>query len=57
MAENGSVPFVETVPEPGSTATATTFSGPIVTVASPVRVGSAGLVATTWYVPAVDGAV
>jgi hypothetical protein len=57
IAENPSAPFGVTVPLPGATATASTRSAATVTTASEVRAGSATLVATTWYVPAVDGAV
>ena len=57
IAENASAPLRTTVPLPGVTATASTRSAPTVTVPSDVRVGSARLVATTWYVPADVGAV
>ena len=56
FAANASVPFAATVPLPGVTATESTLSGPTVTVAVAVLVGSAMLLATTWNVPAVVGA-
>ena len=57
VAEKARVPFVTTVPLPGRIATDSTFSGPTVTAPSTAFVGSAALVATTWKVPAVVGAV
>ena len=47
VAANASVPVALTVPLPGATATDRTLSGPTVTVAVAVLVGSAWLTATT----------
>jgi len=56
-AENARRPLDETEVAPGATTIESTFSGPTTTVASADREGSATLAATTWNVPAVDGAV